>query len=363
MKETVLIQKHTAAGAKMSPFGGYLMPIQYEGIIKEHTTARTSAVVFDTCHMGEFLFFGPDVVADLENILSCPVATLKPGYCRYGFICNETGGIIDDQIIYRKSDDTFFMVVNAATEPTDYAWITAHLSATTKHENLSAATAKIDLQGPHSPKICAKLMQKPIDNLIYYSFMDNSYQGKPVLLSRTGYTGEIGFELYCANDLAEELWDACISLGALPAGLGARDTLRLEMGFPLYGHELDTAHNAAWSSFSRALGSKNYIGSAAVSEGPTPAYRLCGIALNGRRSAHQHNRILSPNGETVGEVTSGSFSPSLGTAIAMGYILANEYDIGNPIAIATDRGTLTGTIAATPFYTKATGRAQLANHL
>lgn len=363
MKETVLVHKHTAAGAKMSPFGGYLMPIQYEGIIKEHTAARTGAVVFDTCHMGEFLFSGPDVVTDLENILSCPVATLKQGCCRYGFICNEAGGIIDDQIIYRKSDDTFFMVVNAATEPHDYAWITAHLSATTKHENLSAATAKIDLQGPQSAKICAKLMQKPIDNLTYYTFMDNSYHNKPVLLSRTGYTGEIGFELYCATNLAEELWDACISLGALPAGLGARDTLRLEMGFPLYGHELDTAHNAAWSGFSRALGSKSYIGSAAIDKATTPAYHLCGIALQGRRSAHQHDRITSPSGETIGEVTSGSFSPSLGTAIAMGYILAQEYRIGNPIAVTTDRGTLTGTIAATPFYTQATGRALLANYL
>jgi aminomethyltransferase len=363
MKKTPFYEKHLELGAKMAPFGGYEMPIQYKSIIFEHTATRQGATLFDTCHMGEFSFRGSDAVSDLERILSCSVASITPGQCKYGFICNDSGGIIDDQILYRTGVDEFFMVVNAATEPTDFKWITGHLSGGTEAENLSEKTAKIDLQGPASPKICQKLMDEPITGLRYYYFMDNRFRGEQVLLSRTGYTGEIGFEVYGSPEVIKQLWDDCMTLGALPAGLGARDTLRLEMGYPLYGHELNTETNAAWSGFARAIGDKPFIGSEAVFGPDGDAQRLCALAIDGRRTAHPGNLITNAEGRNIGNVTSGSFSPSLGRAIALGYILAEYGYSGNEVTIVTERGTLQAAVTIAPFYTKASGRKPLGQYL
>ncbi len=363
MKKTTLYEKHLALGAKMAPFGGYEMPIQYKSIIFEHNATRQGATIFDTCHMGEFSFRGPGAIADLEQVLSCPVATIKIGQCRYGYICNEAGGIIDDQILYRMGEDDFFMVVNASTEPNDFRWITSHLSSQTVAENLSAQTAKIDLQGPASPKICAKLVQEPINGLRYYHFIHNRYRGEKILLSRTGYTGEIGFEFYSTPELALIFWDDCLAAGAVPAGLGARDTLRLEMGYPLYGHELDEATNAAWSGFSRALGDKQFIGSKAIRSAAGTPWHLSPLLIDGRRTAHSGNQITTAAGEVIGRVTSGSFAPSLGQAIALGYLRDGRQQVGNSVAITTDRGILQATVSTVPFYRKASGRANLEDYL
>jgi aminomethyltransferase len=359
MKRTPLYGKHLAIGAKMAPFGGYEMPIQYKSIIFEHNATRQAATVFDTCHMGEFSFRGPAALADLERIISCPVGSMKIGQCRYGFICNEAGGVIDDQILYRIAEDEFFMVVNASTEENDFRWITGHLSPRTVAENLSAGTAKIDLQGPASPRICAELMAEPIGGLKYYHFMHNRYRGERALLSRTGYTGEIGFEFYSTPELALKFWDDCLAAGAVPAGLGARDTLRLEMGYPLYGHELDEAISAGWSGFTRAIGEKEFIGSGAVRAPAAASYRLCGLLVEGRRTAHPGNRIADAAGEAIGRVTSGSFAPSLGRAVALGYLREGEHAVDNRVAIETDRGGLQATVTSVPFYHNATGRADI----
>ncbi len=363
MKKTPFYEKHVALGAKMAPFGGYEMPIQYKGIIAEHTATRQGATLFDTCHMGEFQFRGPDVVEDLERIVSCPVETIAIGQCRYGFICNEQGGVIDDQILYRISMDEFFMVVNAATEPTDYEWILGHLSDGTEAENLSAQTAKIDLQGSAAPAIAQKLMDEPVSGLKYYRFMYNRYRGERILLSRTGYTGEIGFEFYGPPELILPLWDDCLEAGAQPAGLGARDTLRLEMGYPLYGHELDTQTNAGWSGFFRALGDKPFIGSDAVFSESGREQRLCAFMMDGRRTAHPGNVIATAGEDQVGRVTSGSFSPSMGRAIALGYIERDLAEPGTVVAIRTDRGVLQAAVTATPLYTGATGRKSIESFL
>ena len=363
MKKTILYDKHLALNAKMSPFGGYLMPIQYEGIIKEHNAARNNAAIFDTCHMGEFLIRGPQVIQDLEHLLSCPVANLKIGQCRYGFLCNEQGGVIDDQIVYRLGELEFFMVVNAATEGDDFQWITTHLSIDTTIVNLTESTGKIDLQGPASPRIFQKLMSEPVGDMKYYHFKHNTCMGERVLTSRTGYTGEIGFEIYCSTKQAPQIWDTCISLGAVPAGLGARDTLRLEMGFPLYGHELDQKTNAAESCFSRAIGSKSFIGSDFVHDTSRKKRSLCGIIVEGRRAARQGDTIISPECETIGVVTSGSFSPSIQCALALGYIENRFAAKGSAVRIRTERGELSGKISDLPFYKKASGRDDLAKHL
>jgi aminomethyltransferase len=364
MKKTVLFDLHVALGAKMAEFGGYEMPIQYSGIVAEHRATREAVSIFDTCHMGEFRVNGANAVSDLETILSCPVAALKIGQCRYGFICNENGGVVDDQIVYRIAKEEFFMVVNAATEPADFEWIRRRLSAGTLIENLSARTAKLDLQGPASVKIMKKLMAEPIDGMKYYTWAKNRYNGSEILISRTGYTGEIGFEIYCSNDLGRAFWNDSLNLGALPAGLGARDTLRLEMGYPLYGHELDERTNAAESNFSRAIdASKKFTGSAAVLDPAKKRRLLVGIRLDGRRAARHGDAILDKDGKATGKITSGSFSPSLGYAVALGYVAIENSAAGNLARIQTDRQELAGTIVELPFYKNATGRMDIKKYL
>jgi aminomethyltransferase len=340
------------------------MPIQYSGIIREHTAARRSAAIFDTCHMGEFLIKGRCAVADLEMILSCPVASLKVGRCRYGFICNEIGGAIDDQVLYRMAENDFFMVVNAATEASDFAWVKDHLSAGTQIENISEPTAKLDLQGPGSVKIINRLMAAPVTDMKFYAWAHNRYRGREVLVSRTGYTGEIGFEFYGPHDLGKAFWDDCLNLGAVTAGLGARDTLRLEMGFPLYGHELDEHTNAAESNINRAIGSgKRFIGSEAVFDPSKKQRQLAGIELEGRRAARQGDTITDAEGRTIGRITSGSFSPSLSRAIALGYVAVPSSAPGSAVRVRSDRQELAGTIAELPFYKQATGRAEIKGFL
>ena len=351
-------------GARTAPFGGYCMPIQYSGIINEHRATREAAAIFDTCHMGEFRISGNNAVSDLETILSCPVASIKTGQCRYGFICNENGGVIDDQIVYRMGENDFFMVVNAATKPADFEWIKRHLSSGTTIENLSAQTAKLDLQGPASVRIIRKLTAAPIDGMKYYTWARNRYRNTEVMISRTGYTGEIGFEIYCPLEIGKTFWNDCLGLGATPAGLGARDTLRLEMGYPLYGHELDDRTNAAESNFSRAIDdTKKFIGSAVVLDPAQKRRLLVGIRLEGRRAARHGDVVLDNSGNAVGKVTSGSFSPSLACAIALGYVALSASAIGNQVRIRTDRQELTGSIVELPFYKKATGRMDIKKFL
>lgn len=363
-KKTVLYDKHCELGAKMAPFGGFEMPIQYEGIIREHHWTRTKASLFDTCHMGEFHISGPHAVSDLEKLLSCPVGSMQTGQCRYGFICNESGGVIDDQIIYRLGDNEFFMVVNAGTQKTDFQWLSSHLSADTAIEDLSSQTAKLDLQGPESAKIMQRIMKKPIDHLRYFRFMHNEYKGERILMSRTGYTGEIGFEVYLRNALSLTMWNDLISLGAHPAGLGARDTLRLEMGMPLYGHELDEETNPAQTGFSHSIATdKVFIGSDVVTATEKAPRRLIGLLLEGKRAARARDRILLESGQEVGVITSGSFGPSVDHAVALGYIDKDLSSPGTPVTIQTGRQPLKAAVSELPLYKEATGRRKLADFL
>jgi aminomethyltransferase len=363
-KKTILYSSHISLNAKMAPFSGYEMPIHYQGIFAEHFATRTKSTIFDTCHMGEFIIQGKNAASDLDRVLSCPVAGIKVGQCRYGFICNNSGGVLDDQIVYRISENEFFMVVNASTQDADFEWITSHVSAGTSLKNISRETGKIDVQGPLSAKIMARLVDKPIDGLKYYHWMHNTYHDKKVLLSRTGYTGEIGFEIYLDAPETKIFWDDCLGCGALPAGLGARDTLRLEMGYPLYGHELDAGRNAAESGFSRAIArDKDFIGSAAVLDDSKAHSLLCGMKLDARRTARTNDDVYDAAGNAVGKVTSGSFSPSLGCAIAMGYIKKEHAAYGTRVCIHAGKAEITGAVVEMPFYKDATARKNLPDFL
>ena len=355
---------HIKLGAKMMPFGGYMMPIQYEGIFKEHFYTRDHASLFDTCHMGEFMIEGPTAVADLEKVLSCPVADLKANQCRYGFICNENGGVIDDQIIYRFSETKFMMVVNASTQLNDFIWIKSNASSTTSLINISEQTAKIDLQGPETPKILKKLVSDDFGSLKYYYSMPGTYKNTKLLISRTGYTGEIGFEIYCDIPTAHSFWNDCMELGAKPAGLGCRDTLRLEMGYPLYGHELDETRNAAESGFAKAIATdKAFIGSKIVTDKSKAKQLLCPIVLDGRRAARNGDQIFSPDGKKIGLVTSGCFAPSVEKAIALGYIDVDFSKTGTQIVIKGEKSELPSSVSELPFFKGATARKTMKEYV
>ncbi len=363
-KKTILYDTHIKLGAKMAPFGGFDMPIQYDGIIKEHHATRNEAVLFDTCHMGEYRITGETATKDLEYILSCRVDDLRDGQCRYGFICNEDGGVLDDQIIYKISSTEYYMVVNAGTQISDFEWIKSHLSEGTTIVNESNNTAKIDVQGPLAPKIVEKLVDDPIIDLKFYTFKLSKFNGTEIIVSRTGYTGEIGLEIYCPNDIAEEFWNACSAEGAKPAGLGCRDTLRLEMGFPLYGHELDEETNPLQTGFARAIDNdKEFIGSKSIFAPDNAPDRLVGLVLEGRRAARHGDKILNNDNEEIGRVTSGSFSPSLEQAIAFAYVKKEYAEIGTEMKLDTGRKQLPAKITESPFHKKGTCRKAIKRFL
>jgi len=315
--------------------------------------------------MGEFLLDGPQVIAELEALVTCPVGSLAEGQCRYGLLCNPEGGVIDDLLVYRLGPESVMLVVNAGTQEDDAAWIRGHLGATTTFSNRSDDTAKIDLQGPQAPRMVQRLLGDAIVGLRYYRFVQTLYRNEPVLLSRTGYTGEIGVELYAAPDQAIAFWNDCMELGAEPAGLGARDTLRLEAGMPLYGHELNAARNAAESGFTKSIATdKSFIGSDVVLEDALRQQRLVGLALEGRRAAREGDRICDRQGMTVGVITSGSYGPSVGHAIALGYLDAgHDATVGTALCVQTARNELQAVVTELPFWTEGTARRKVNDFL
>ncbi len=362
-KRTELFERHRQLGARMALFGGYWMPIQYTGILAEHKAARSAAALFDTCHMGQFRVSGETALQDLEKLVSCDLADLLPGRCRYGLLCNRAGGVLDDLLVYRLDAADFMLVVNAGTQDADFAWIAGQASGKTVLRNITGSMAKVDVQGPGSPGVVRSLLDAPIDGLNYYEFQHNTYEGQPVLVSRTGYTGEVGFEIYTSGSIIGNFWDGCLEKGAVAAGLGARDTLRLEMGMPLYGHELNENRNAAASGFASFIsGKKEFVGSDAIRKYTNPKESLVGILFEGRQAAREGSRILSKEGADIGTVTSGSFAPSLGCAVALGYV-DSEFALEGTYVKVPARRELIGKITKRPFYRKGTARKPLSDFL
>jgi aminomethyltransferase len=357
LKTTPLTGWHRSKNAKMAAFAGYDMPIQYEGIISEHTHTRQAVGIFDICHMGEFSLRGPGARAALGALVTQDLDTLNPGKCRYGFLLNETGGVLDDLIIYCLDDDAYMLVVNGACEAGDFAWLSAHLAKGPELTNISAKTGKIDVQGPKSLEVLRAVLGNDFQSPGYFNFMRTIWQGEPLLVSRTGYTGELGYELYLDSALALPMWEALIAHPLVkPVGLGARDTLRLEMGYPLYGQDLDTGHTPAEAGFGPLLGKKTpFLGQQALAN---VRQRLIALEVPGRRSARHYDLVVLPGGEEVGVVTSGSFAPSLGHCVALAYVRADV--AGQELfAVRTQRGDLEAKRAALPFYAKGTARVKL----
>ena len=356
--KTPLFEAHVALGARMAPFAGWDMPIQYAGILAEHEHTRRATSVFDICHMGEFELRGPTALADLEKILTMPVAPLASGQCRYGYLLRDDGHVLDDLTCYRLGPDHFWLVVNAGTRPQDAAWIWQHVSPTTQFSDLSDDIGKLDIQGPTARAATARALGVQLPDLGYFRFAEITLDGLPCLLSRTGYTGEFGYELYCPMKSVGAFWAKLLAGGEIkPAGLGARDTLRLEMGYALYGHELDLNRTPAGASRGRYIQlTKDFIGKAAVAaELQQPQQVLVGLRLESKRAARNGDAVAAA-GRTVGVVTSGSVAPSLGVAVAMAYVDAACATTGTKLDVQSRGAALPVTVVELPFYADGTAR-------
>jgi aminomethyltransferase len=363
LKRTPLYDEHRALGARLVEFSGWEMPVQYSGILDEHRAVRERAGLFDVCHMGEFGVEGPGALDFLQGLVPNNVARLADGQALYTQICNEQGGTLDDLLIYRLGDQRYMTVVNAGTMESDWAWFTQQAAghADVTLTNNSAETGLIALQGPRAREILRPLTTTDLDAIAYYHFAEGTVAGIDCLISRTGYTGEDGFELYCASGDAVALWRALLTAGAphglIPAGLGARDTLRLEAGYCLYGHELNeqTSPLEAGLSWSVKLEKgHDFIGREALLAQKQQGLprKLVGIELRDRGVPRAGYAILR-EGATIGELTSGTVGPTLGTAIGMGYVSPQDAALGNEIAIDIRGKAVPAAIVALPFYKRA----------
>ncbi|MDH3982450.1 MAG: glycine cleavage system aminomethyltransferase GcvT [Kiritimatiellaceae bacterium] len=355
MKNTPLHTLHLQFGARMGEFGGWDMPIQYAGILQEHEQTRTNASVFDICHMGEFELSGETALLDLEKLLTCNIQTLDIGQVRYGFMLNSDGGTIDDLTCYRMDLDRFMLVVNAGTAEKDAEWIKKNISPSTTFTDLSPEIAKLDVQGPKSREVVENILGSKLSDLGYFRFqtLENGW-----IISRTGYTGEWGYEIYLPNNAASALWDDLTAHDLCePGGLGARDTLRLEMGYSLYGHELSEARTPAVTSCGMFINmKKDFICKENVAADlDEPEYLLVGLKFNSKRAAREHDKIYFEEIE-IGEITSGSVAPSLGHAVAMAFIEPEFSEIGRIVYVEIRNKKFPAEVVNLPFYKDGTAR-------
>ena len=355
MKRTPLHAQHLELDARMGEFGGWDMPIQYAGILQEHEQTRARASVFDICHMGEFELSGPTALQDLAKLLTCNIRTLEAGQVRYGFMLNDAGGVIDDLTCYRFAADRFMLVVNAGTAEKDLEWLQGHVSSGTRLVDRSAELAKLDVQGPLADEVLDAVLDGPLPPLGYFRFriLENGW-----IISRTGYTGERGYEIYLPASAASNLWNKLVAHPLCePGGLGARDTLRLEMGYSLYGHELSEARSPVATSRGMFIDmEKDFIGKAAIqTDLENPKVYLVGLKFDSKRAARAHDTVWS-GGEQIGEVTSGSLAPSLGVAVAMAFVEAKHALIGSELQVEIRNKKFPATVVELPFYKNGTAR-------
>ncbi len=362
MKKTSLHDLHESLGARLVDFHGWLLPVQYEGVLAEHRRCRSAAALFDTGHMGQLLFSGSEAAAALGRICTQDPASLKTGRSRYGFILNENAGIIDDTILMKTGDEEFLVVVNADTADGDRKWIASHLEGDVRMTDLSAeGWGKIDLQGPLSYDILAPLAGDEPAGVNYFGATRTTCCDRGCILGRTGYTGELGYEIMAPGEYLREIFTRLLEHDAVgPAGLGARDSLRLEMCYPLYGNELSTEHTPLEADLDIFLKGDGYIGVAAVrkEQDTPPPLKLVAMKAETRRRAGEGDPILM-EGREVGHVTSAAFSPSLEISIAMGYVQRASAVPGTDLVVAAGRGALPVRVCEKPLYDRGSCRTKL----
>ena len=358
MKNTALTEKHISLGAKMVPFAGYNMPVTYEGINAEHTTVRGGVGVFDVSHMGEFILKGENALDLIQRVISNDASKLYDGKVQYAYLPNEDGGIVDDLLVYRIDEKTYMLVVNASNIEKDWNWIQKFNTRDVEMHNISNKTSLLAVQGPKAAEALQSLTEIDLASMEYYTFTKGTFAGVDnVVVSATGYTGAGGFEIYCDNEHAEKVWDAVFAAGApfniKPIGLGARDTLRLEMGFCLYGNDIDDTT----SPIEAGLGwvtkfTKPFTNSAALQAEKEAGIKrkLIGFEMIDRGIPRHDYEIVDAEGNVIGKVTSGTQSPSLQKAIGMGYVSKENAKEGAEIYISIRNNPIKAKVVKFPFY-------------
>lgn len=356
-RKTPLYDIHVEEGGKMVPFAGYLLPVQYgTGVIKEHMAVRQQAGLFDVSHMGEVLFTGPTALDTLNHLLTNDFTNMPVGRVRYSIMCNGQGGTVDDLVVYKFGEQSYFVVVNAANRHKDFAHMKANLLPGTEAQDISDTIAQLALQGPKAPQIIAKLLPEDQIPKKYYTAIPNvTIGGMRCMISRTGYTGELGYEIYTAAENGPALWtllrQAGAEFGLIPCGLGARDTLRLEAAMPLYGHEMDDTVTPleAGLDFGVKLDKAEFIGKDALVNAGTPRRVRVGLVATGRGIPREHQPVYLA-GEQIGTTTSGTFAPLLGKAISMALVDAAHSAVGTAVEIDVRGRRVAAEIVPLPFY-------------
>ena len=358
MKKTALYEIHKALGAKLVPFAGYQMPVQYEGVNAEHLTVRKRVGVFDVSHMGEFLIEGPNALALIQSVTSNDASVLSIGKAQYSCLPNDKGGIVDDLIIYRLEENAYLLVVNASNIEKDWQWISANNDVGAKLTNISDDYSLLAIQGPMAIEAMQILTSVDLKALKFYHFEISDFAGiQNVIISATGYTGSGGFEIYCKNADVEQLWNQVFEAGAKygikPIGLAARDTLRLEMGYCLYGNDI----NETTSPIEACLGwitkfTKSFTNDYALSQQKANGVtrKLVGFELKDRGIPRQSYPIVDSNAVVIGSVTSGTMSPSLNNGIGMGYVRSEFSEVGTEIGIKIRKKIVLAKVIKLPFY-------------
>jgi len=358
MKNTALSHVHEKLGAKIVPFAGYNMPVQYEGINIEHDTVRKGVGVFDVSHMGEFLIEGENALSLIQKVTSNDASKLGIGNAQYSCFPNDMGGIVDDLIVYRVKENTYLLVVNASNIEKDWNWIEKHNTENAQMTNISDEYSLLAIQGPKAVEAMQSLTSIDLSAIKFYSFKVADFAGvENVIISATGYTGSGGFEIYCKNNEVEKVWNAVIeagkNFGIKPIGLAARDTLRLEMGYCLYGNDI----NDITSPIEAGLGwitkfTKDFVNSEALKkqklEGITK--KLVAFKMVDKGIPRQDYSIVNATNEPIGKVTSGTMSPSLKEGIGMGYVTKENSKVGTEIFIQVRNKSLKAEVVKLPFY-------------
>ena len=360
MKNTAITHIHESLGAKMLPFAGYNMPITYEGVNAEHETVRNAVGVFDVSHMGEFLLSGPNALALIQKVCSNDVSTLTIGKAQYSCLPNEDGGIIDDLIIYKMQEEEYLLVVNASNIDKDWEWISARNDVGADMKNLSDEYSLFAIQGPKAVEAMQPLSSLDLASIPYYHFEVGDFAGfDNVIISATGYTGSGGFEIYCKNDQAEAIWNKVFEAGAAfgikPIGLAARDTLRLEMGFCLYGNDIsDTT-----SPLEAGLGwitkfNKEFTNSENLKKQKEAGVtkKIVAFEMQERAVPRHDYEIVDANGAVIGIVTSGTMSPSMNKGIGLGYVTVANSAVDSEIFIRIRKNDVPAKVVKAPFYKK-----------
>lgn len=355
MKKTSLYQSHLAIGAKMVHFAGFEMPMQYTGVVNEHLAVRHKVGIFDVSHMGEILVSGPNAIDLIQYVFSNDAQHLDVGQAQYGYMPNAKGGIIDDLLVYRIDSQSYLLVVNAANIEKDWNWLLTHNKVFgASLQNQSDQWSLIALQGPQATSVLAKLTNTDIGSIPFYRFVYGKVAGiDQVLISATGYTGSGGYELYVPNEGAEKIWNSLIQNGAEPCGLAARNTLRIEMGYCLYGNDIDdtTSPISAGLSWCTAL-SKDFVSKDQIEKQKVDGVskKRVGFIVNERGIPRQTYGLVDESENDIGIVTSGTQSPCLEKGIGIGYVDREKAIVGNIIYVSIRNKQVPATITSLPFY-------------